>query len=153
MLLDTKRECLFCDYCGGTYCPEPNADGVRILGGDTGRKCPVCGAHLVHAKAGGQRVSYCETCAGFLVDMALFIHMIDGLRSEGRAALSHLPEVEWRELDRKLQCPSCGSAMNTHPYCGPGNIIIDNCELCELNWLDRGELTRVARAPDHTYSV
>jgi hypothetical protein len=33
--------------------------------------------------------------------------------------------------------------MDTHPYGGPGNVIIDNCERCELNWLDYGELAKV----------
>ena len=36
--------------------------------------------------------------------------------------------------------------MDTHPYGGPGNIVIDNCAGCELNWLDYGELQRVGRA-------
>ena len=38
--------------------------------------------------------------------------------------------------------------METHFYNGPGNVIIDDCEHCELNWLDTGELMRVVRAPD-----
>ena len=24
--------------------------------------------------------------------------------------------------------------------CGPGNVIMDTCEACEVHWLDRGEL-------------
>jgi Zn-finger nucleic acid-binding protein len=30
-------------------------------------------------------------------------------------------------------------------------VIIDNCERCELNWLDYGELRRIVQAPDHEY--
>jgi len=41
--------------------------------------------------------------------------------------------------------------MDTHFYAGPGNIVIDDCARCELNWLDAGELMVVARAPDHAY--
>jgi Zn-finger nucleic acid-binding protein len=37
--------------------------------------------------------------------------------------------------------------MDTHFYGGPGSIVIDNCAECEVNWLDRGELRRVALAP------
>jgi Zn-finger nucleic acid-binding protein len=38
--------------------------------------------------------------------------------------------------------------MDTHPYAGPGNVIIDSCGDCWLLWLDRGELARIAHAPD-----
>jgi Zn-finger nucleic acid-binding protein len=43
--------------------------------------------------------------------------------------------------------------MDTHPYCGPGNVIIDTCESCSVNWLDYGELQRVIRAPDQHYTI
>jgi Zn-finger nucleic acid-binding protein len=42
--------------------------------------------------------------------------------------------------------------MDTHFYEGPGNIIIDDCSRCFLNWLDQGELMRVVHAPDHVYN-
>ncbi len=38
--------------------------------------------------------------------------------------------------------------MDTHSYAGPGNVIVDSCGTCFLIWLDRGELTRIAHAPD-----
>jgi Zn-finger nucleic acid-binding protein len=44
-------------------------------------------------------------------------------------------------------------AMATHFYEDPGNIIIDDCSRCSLNWLDYGDLMRIIRAPDHTYST
>jgi Zn-finger nucleic acid-binding protein len=37
--------------------------------------------------------------------------------------------------------------MDTHPYCGPGNIVIDSCNHCNVVWLDRGELGQVVNAP------
>jgi Zn-finger nucleic acid-binding protein len=37
--------------------------------------------------------------------------------------------------------------METHPYYGPGNVIIDSCSRCELIWLDFGELKQIADAP------
>ena len=40
--------------------------------------------------------------------------------------------------------------MDTHFYNGPGNMIIDDCDTCELNWLDHGELMRIVRAPDYS---
>jgi len=41
--------------------------------------------------------------------------------------------------------------MDTHYYAGPGNVIIDDCSQCFLNWLDHGELMRVVRAPDYSH--
>jgi Zn-finger nucleic acid-binding protein len=40
--------------------------------------------------------------------------------------------------------------MDTHYYAGPGNIVIDDCSFCHLNWLDYGELQRITRAPGPT---
>ena len=37
--------------------------------------------------------------------------------------------------------------MSTHPYYGPGNIVIDSCEGCDAVWLDFGELTQITDAP------
>jgi Zn-finger nucleic acid-binding protein len=37
--------------------------------------------------------------------------------------------------------------MNTSPYSGPGNIVVDTCVHCGLMWLDCGELTVMANAP------
>ena len=37
--------------------------------------------------------------------------------------------------------------MDTHIYGGPGNIVIDNCPACRLNWLDFPELARIESAP------
>jgi Zn-finger nucleic acid-binding protein len=50
-------------------------------------------------------------------------------------------------LRRKIRCPHCKGVMNTHPYGGPGNIVVDNCESCRLVWLDTGELKSVINAP------
>jgi hypothetical protein len=37
--------------------------------------------------------------------------------------------------------------METHPYYGPGNVVIDSCLQCELIWLDFGELRQIVAAP------
>jgi Zn-finger nucleic acid-binding protein len=39
--------------------------------------------------------------------------------------------------------------MEAHFYAGPGNVVLDSCDFCNLNWLDHGELMRIARAPDY----
>ena len=35
----------------------------------------------------------------------------------------------------------CHKPMDTHPYYGGGNAVIDTCPRCQLVWLDAGELT------------
>ena len=51
------------------------------------------------------------------------------------------------DLRRKVRCPVCKAAMVTHPYYGPGNVVLDSCESCELVWLDFGELKQIVDAP------
>ena len=48
-----------------------------------------------------------------------------------------------RDLERRIRCPGCGGTMMTHYYAGPGNVVIDNCPGCRLNWLDHRELRRI----------
>jgi hypothetical protein len=76
---------------------------------------------------------------------------VEDLRAhrETPAEIPHHPDPH--ELDRHIRCPQCHEEMDTHPYAGPGNVIIDNCERCEANWLDYGELRRIVQAPDHEY--
>ena len=62
-----------------------------------------------------------------------------------------LPPPDPKDLQRRINCPQCGKVMDTHPYGGPGNVIIDDCERCAVNWLDYGELQRIVRAPEHHY--
>jgi Zn-finger nucleic acid-binding protein len=51
-----------------------------------------------------------------------------------------------------LGSPQCGEEMDKHPYGGGGNVIIEDCERCSLNWLDYGELERIVQAPDREYA-
>jgi Zn-finger nucleic acid-binding protein len=37
--------------------------------------------------------------------------------------------------------------MSTHPYYGPGSVVIDTCQTCHVVWLDFGELRQIADAP------
>ena len=56
----------------------------------------------------------------------------------------------WRSIQLSLSarnCPACLERFETHPYCGPGNVVIDSCRDCELTWLDHGELATIMRAP------
>ena len=63
-----------------------------------------------------------------------------------RPAAEAVP-LEREALTRELSCPKCGKRFETHPYYGPGNVVIDNCASCDLLWLDFGEIRQIVDAP------
>jgi Zn-finger nucleic acid-binding protein len=146
MRLEKDQEHWHCEFCGGLYFPEPNADGVRLLGEPAGLDCPVCREPLKHAAVESLRVLYCENCRGLLVDTEAFVVLLNTIRGSGRQGSAPPRPLDREELQREIQCPSCGRQMDTHPYAGPGNIVIDNCVRCHHNWLDHAELKRIAAA-------
>ncbi len=148
--LEGNDEGFACDYCKNIYYPDKNDDGVRVLGEPAPETCPVCAIPLMHAILAHERIRYCTRCRGMLIPMDMFQPLIEELKS-GLAthAVPHPPDR--RQLDRHIDCPQCRHRMDTHFYGGPGNIVIDDCSRCYLNWLDRGELIRVAQAPDRQY--
>jgi len=147
MGLDADKDFFRCGYCERVHFPNADGSGVRDLGVDSDTCCPLCAHPLHQASAGGVRMLYCARCRGMLVGTETFLTMIDALRAgyDGPPVLPHPAASE--ELDRRIRCPRCRRDMDTHPYAGPGNIVIDNCPACQLNWLDCRELDRVVRAP------
>lgn len=151
MRLEAGQDHLQCDYCGALHFPDPNPDGVRDLGVEAGANCPRCSTALTHATAAGERILYCAHCHGMFINMEVFLAVIEDMRSRQPSSEYAGQQPDWRALDRHTNCPLCGKEMDTHPYAGPGNVIIDTCENCESNWLDYGELQRIVRAPDRQY--
>jgi Zn-finger nucleic acid-binding protein len=43
--------------------------------------------------------------------------------------------------------------MDTHPYFGGGNAVVDTCERCGLIWLDAGELPIIERYIPHVRQI
>jgi Zn-finger nucleic acid-binding protein len=147
------KDYLICDYCGATHFPDPNPDGVRVLGESTEFPCPRCSVPLVRASLAGAQVEYCNQCHGLLIAMDDFMAAVEELRSRHEHSEYAGQQPDWQDLDRHTTCPKCRRQMDTHPYCGPGNVIIDTCEECSVNWLDYGELQRIVRAPDASYTI
>lgn len=147
MKLKSDMQSFRCEYCLSVYFPEKNDDGVRVLDEPSGHDCPVCVTPLVHAFVAKSPVIYCAKCNGMLVAMAALEDTIDALRAEHGSAKAP-PPPDKDDLRRKINCPQCHRHMDAHIYGGPGNVIIDSCETCCVLWLDRGELMRIAYAPD-----
>ncbi len=140
MRLEDHNEFLSCEYCGNVHFPDPNADGVRVLDERSPFECPVCRDPLVHAALTGIRLLYCGRCRGVLVGVGPFLDLV---QASGPVSACRRHPLNPRDLTRRLTCPKCLRTMDTHPYGGGGNIVIDNCPECEWNWLDYGELQRV----------
>jgi Zn-finger nucleic acid-binding protein len=153
MRVEKGKDYLICDYCGTTHFPDPNPDGVRVLGEPTEFPCPRCSVALVLASLAGAQVDYCNQCHGLLIDMEVFLEVLEELRSRHEHSEYAGQQPDWHALDRHTNCPKCRQQMDTHPYGGPGNVIIDTCENCSMNWLDYGELQRIVRAPDGHYVI
>jgi len=147
MALLANRPCWRCAHCSSLVCPEPAADGVRVIG-DPGHQCPVCRQALVRAVMDDREaIEICERCKGILLARRAFAVT---LRVRRRAALtpSVIPDpADRRELHRRIACPNCSRDMIADWYYGPGGIVIDTCPVCDMVWLDAGELGRAIDAP------
>jgi Zn-finger nucleic acid-binding protein len=140
-----------CEYCQRVFLPEANADdGVRVLGEPSGQNCPICATDLVHATLDNIRICYCAKCRGILVPMGALSALVDAVQAQKRGGTIQ-PPADAADLQRKINCPQCHRRMDTHFYAGPGNVVIDSCENCSLTWLDGGELTRIAQAPEQQF--
>jgi Zn-finger nucleic acid-binding protein len=150
MQLKPGMDSFRCEYCRTIHFPEKNDDGVRVLADQTNevvQNCPVCSIPLKVAAIDKFRILYCLQCHGMLIAMEQFQVLIDDLRALQRDTLVQT-EFDKGDLRRTVNCPHCNHAMEAHLYAGPGNVIIDSCDLCNLNWLDHGELMRIVHAPD-----
>ena len=138
-----------CNFCHNVFFPDAEEDGVEVSGGpsDSYLNCPVCFQPLVKASLAKCAVPYCTKCHGLLMPMAIVSDLVDELHaSVDRAAVQTSADRD--DLKRVIQCPKCNLRMDTHFYAGPGNVVVDTCDHCLLIWLDRGEITRISRAPD-----
>jgi len=79
--------------------------------------------------------------------MNLFVTIIDAVRAYDVSSFPASAPSRQKPGERTLKCPSCGRPFVSHHYGGGGNVVIDTCSPCLVNWLDQGELRRIALAP------
>jgi Zn-finger nucleic acid-binding protein len=150
MELFERRRYYFCRYCGSFhFIDTAETDGVRVLEqSHDALPCPVCAGTLAAALLDDTHpVRYCEQCRGVLVPRARFVEAVHFRRAWTTTPPTPPVPLDKRELDRQVVCPSCRSRMDTHPYYGPGNVVIDTCAACDVIWLDYGELKQITDAP------
>ena len=113
----------------------------------TGICCPVCRDGLVMGEIDGSQFAGCPSCRGMLFQQPVFAALIQHLRANFVAGEQTPRPMNPEELKIRRVCPTCDRQMETHPYGGPGNAVIDTCIACNLVWFDQGELTNLVRAP------
>lgn len=145
--IDRDRGLLVCDHCGSQQEAPAAFDYLELLS-EASSLCPICSTPLSTSRLESQPLLCCAGCFGLLIDMSRFTAVIDAVRlHEERSFRTALPRRQ-NPGDRVIKCPACGQPMLAHSYGGPGNVVIDSCERCQVNWLDPGELRRIAVAPD-----
>jgi Zn-finger nucleic acid-binding protein len=92
-------------------------------------------------------VRFCKNCRGVLMPRRSFAAVVEHRRAWATNPPRPPVQLDRKELDRALMCPVCHLRMVTHPYYGPGNVVMDSCETCQLVWLDFGELKQIIDAP------
>jgi len=146
MRLVDQRDYFVCDYCGTFHFPRESAEGIRLLGKEADVDCPVCHEPLQAAAVEGHLVKACPRCKGILARQRAFAIIVDKRRADYRGPKPPPKPIQDDERTRRVQCPSCGRVMDTHPYLGPGAVLVDTCGECALVWLDRGEMTIIERS-------
>ena len=147
MRIDRDRSLFACDHCGSQQ-EAPAAVAFVELLSETSSPCPICSTPLSASRLEGYLLLCCARCFGMLIAMDRFAAVIDAMRAlEERVFRIALPRRQ-DPSGRVINCPSCAQPMLGHIYGGPGNVVIDSCERCQLNWLDPGELRRISVAPD-----
>jgi Zn-finger nucleic acid-binding protein len=150
MELFATRGYFFCRYCGSFHFPDTKAEeGIRIVAETPeALACAVCSKPLSSAIIDeAHPIRYCQNCRGVLIARRGFAGVVQKRRSWATGTPAPPVPLNPQELDRKVRCPVCKGPMSTHPYFGPGNVVIDSCEPCELVWLDFGELKQIVDAP------
>jgi Zn-finger nucleic acid-binding protein len=144
--IDREGGLVTCRHCGSS---EPQGSIARLVeaGSQSDRTCPTCATLLADSRLDGVPLLFCQRCEGMLIPMAEFVSVIEAVRAHETPAEA-VPPRRQSPGDRTINCPACAKPMLSHFYGGPGNLVIDTCERCHLNWLDPGELRRIARARD-----
>lgn len=156
MELFPARGYFFCRYCGSFHFPEATADdGIRLVSDNPdASNCAVCEKPLASAMLDETyAVRYCRNCRGVLIPRRGFAGVVQHRRAWATGTPGPAVPLNPDDLRRKVRCPVCKAAMVTHPYYGPGNVVLDSCESCELVWLDFGELKQIVDAPGNDRST
>jgi Zn-finger nucleic acid-binding protein len=140
---------LICDHCGHQQDAPAVSEELQVLS-ESSQSCPICATPLSNSRLHGHPVFSCGTCSGLLIEMNRFAAIIQAVRAYDVGSFRTTMPRRQEPGERTLPCPLCAKPLVSHTYAGPGNVVIDSCERCLVNWLDQGELRRIALAPDRS---
>ncbi len=146
----THQGRLLCDYCQSQRHLNDDLiseEGVVDLNRPGEHDCPACGTQLHRGLMEEAGIEHCPRCCGLLLPGDLFREVIQNRRSAYSGPDNKPTPVDPTVLSTCRDCPTCHQRMDTHPYYGPGNTVIDACARCDTIWLDAGEVTALVRAP------
>jgi len=145
-----QRRIIACEYCGAEEqvpCPLDEHDRVVVIGTQTDLSCPQCDVTLVQGTMDNQSVSCCQKCRGVWLKRPAFANLVWSRRAKYEGRESEFEPISPDQFERQLMCPECRVSLETHPFHGPGYVVIDSCIHCNGVWIDRGEMARIERAP------
>ena len=113
-------------------------------------QCPLCQNTLSSIQYEGIAIETCDACEGEwldgdelgkIVDIREVRFDTDQLRAI--AETTPYTGIKLETVDRSLDCPGCGWAMEPFNYGGGTGLILDKCKGCGGYWLDDSELEKV----------
>jgi Zn-finger nucleic acid-binding protein len=141
-----------CTQCGYQL-PTESSDRVVVGGEQVDALCPVCRVPLLSAQIEKVTVACCGQCGGFLAATESFLVIVAMRRSLHTAGEKCTEPFDPAELERILTCPRCQQSMDTHPYFGGGNVVVNTCERCGGIWLDAGKLALIERYLPYAHQI
>jgi Zn-finger nucleic acid-binding protein len=148
-----NRDHLHCPYCSRRHFLAETDEGLHVIGEPSGYDCSLCRIPLVSATVEGEAVCYCPQCRGFLTGTAAFGRLVTERRRRARSQERTGAPFDRKELRRVITCPACRKRMETHPYGGGGNAVVDTCDRCGLIWLDAGELAVIESYVPYQHTI
>jgi Zn-finger nucleic acid-binding protein len=133
--------------------PQETGEAVAMVGEPVAVLCPLCQVPLFSTLIEDETVCYCDQCRGFLAETETFSVIVNKRRALHGPNDKRTDPFDPADLKRVLTCPNCHRRMDTHPYFGGGNAVVDTCDDCGLIWLDAGELATIERYVPHVPQI
>ena len=121
--------------------------GGKVSAKVAGILCPTCRGPLRIGVVAGSQFAGCAACHGMLFQREVFARLVQHLRATTPDPKKRPQPMNPDELHVRRSCPTCNHTLETHPYGGPGNSVVDTCFACGIIWFDQGELTKLIEAP------
>lgn len=121
--------------------------------------CPVCAETLERLPYEGIPIFHCRSCHGHV----LYPDQVDAVKRRHTLGEESLTQESQRletepSHQRELRCPRCRGPMKAAPSSRHSTVVWDYCHLCDLVWLDAGELAKIqlekeSSLQDHEYQT